>query len=140
MPVVSLTLTLDILVIVTSLAAFWAILDYQRRRRLPYPPGPRPLPLIGNLLDIPKEFSWLTFTELSKKHGMIYIAGKGLLTEQMTGDVLSFHVFGKVIVILNSIKTAKDLLESRGDIYSDRPVMPMTEMYVFSCWEFQQVV
>ena len=134
MPVVSLTLTLDILVIVTSLAAFWAIRDCQRRRRLPYPPGPRPLPLIGNLLDIPKEFSWLTFTELSKKHGMIYIAGKGLLTEQMTGDVLSFHVFGKVIVILNSIKTAKDLLESRGDIYSDRPVMPMTEMYVFSCW------
>ena len=140
MPLVSLTLTLDILVIVSSLAAFWAIRDYQRRRGLPYPPGPRPLPLIGNLLDIPKEFSWLTYTELSKKHGMIYIARKGLLTERMTGDVLSFHVFGKVIVILNSIKTAKDLLESRGDIYSDRPVLPMTEMYIFSSWASQQDV
>jgi hypothetical protein len=140
MPLVSLTLTLDILVIVSSLAAFWAIRDYQRRRGLPYPPGPRPLPLIGNLLDIPKEFSWLTYTELSKKHGMIYIARTGLLTERMTGDVLSFHVFGKVIVILNSIKTAKDLLESRGDIYSDRPVLPMIEMYVFSSWASEQDV
>ena len=71
MPVVSLMSTVDILVLVTSLAAFLAIRDYHRRRGLPYPPGPRPLPLIGNLLDIPKEFSWLSYTQLSKKHGMI---------------------------------------------------------------------
>ena len=71
MPVTFLTLTLDILVLVFSLAAFSAIYDYQRRRGLPYPPGPRPLPLIGNLLDIPKEFSWLTYSQLSNKHGMI---------------------------------------------------------------------
>lgn len=62
---------LDILVLVTSIAAFFAIRDYQRRRGLPYPPGPRPFPLIGNLLDIPKEFSWLAYTQLAKKHGMI---------------------------------------------------------------------
>jgi hypothetical protein len=49
----------------------------------------------------------------------------------MAGDVLSFHVFGKVIVVLNSLKANKDLLERRGDIYSDRPVIPIVEMYVF---------
>ncbi len=65
---------LEILVLVSSLAAFLTIRDYQRRRGLPYPPGPRPLPLIGNLFDIPKEFSWLTYTRLSKKYGMIYVA------------------------------------------------------------------
>jgi hypothetical protein len=74
MPVISLMSALDILVLVTSIAAFFSIRDYQRRRGLPYPPGPRPLPLIGNLLDIPKEFSWLAYTQLSKKHGMIYFA------------------------------------------------------------------
>jgi hypothetical protein len=58
--------------------------------------------------------------------------GKGFLTEQMTGDVLSFHVFGRVIVVLNSLKANKDLLERRGDIYSDRPVAPSIEMYVAS--------
>ena len=44
------------------------------------------------------------------------------------GDVLSFHVFGQVIIVLNSVKAAKDLLEKRGEIYSDRPVMPFYEM------------
>ena len=78
---VSLTLVLDILVLASCLAAFLAIRDLQRRRGLSYPPGPRPLPLIGNLLDIPKEFSWLTYTQLSKKHGMIYFAVRGLFTQ-----------------------------------------------------------
>jgi hypothetical protein len=44
------------------------------------------------------------------------------------GDVLSFHVFGKVIIVLNTIKSTKDLLEKRGEIYADRPVIPFYEM------------
>jgi hypothetical protein len=131
MPAVSLMSTFDILVLVSSLVAFLAIRDHQRRRGLPYPPGPRPLPLIGNLLDIPKRFSWLPYLQFSKKHGKIYFTVKGHLTERMTGDVISFHVFGKVIVVLNSYKANKDLLERRGEIYSDRPVFPIFEMYVF---------
>ncbi|KAN0115759.1 cytochrome P450 [Russula decolorans] len=109
---VSLKSILDFFVLISSLAAFLAIRDYQRRRGLPYPPGPRPLPLIGNLFDIPKEFSWLSYTQLSKKHG----------------DILSFRAFGQVIVVLNSIKVNKDLLERRPDIYSDRPVIPIFDM------------
>jgi hypothetical protein len=67
---VPLMLILDVLVVVSSLAAFLAIRDYQIRRGLLYPPGPRPLPLIGNLFDIPKEFSWLSYTRYSRKYGM----------------------------------------------------------------------
>ena len=43
---------------------------------------------------------------------------------------MSFHIFGQVIVVLSSIKATKDLLEKRGDIYSDRPVIPFYEMYM----------
>jgi hypothetical protein len=142
MPVTFVALTLDILVLVFSLAAFSAIYDYQRRRGLPYPPGPRPLPLIGNLLDIPKEFSWLTYSQLSNKYGMPVICFAAV-TEGLTalaGDILSFRVFGRVIVVLNSVKTGKDLLERRGDIYSDRPVLPSIEMYVFSGYVFTHSV
>ena len=45
------------------------------------------------------------------------------------GDVLSFHVFGQVIIVLNSVRATKDLLEKRGEIYSDRPVIPFYEMW-----------
>ncbi|KAI0289330.1 cytochrome P450 [Russula brevipes] len=109
--------TVDLLVLVLALATFMAIRDYQKRGGLPYPPGPRPLPLIGNLLDIPREFSWLWYLQLSKKYG----------------DIMSFHVFGQVIVVLNSVEMTKDLLEKRGDIYSDRPVIPIYEMM---SWEW----
>ena len=34
------------------------------------PPGPSPLPLVGNLLDIPKKSPWLTYRDLSRQYGM----------------------------------------------------------------------
>jgi hypothetical protein len=98
---------------VFALQAFRASFrDYQRRGGLPYPPGPRPLPIIGNLLCIPTKSSWLGYTRLAKKYG----------------DVMSFHVLGRVVVILGSTKATKDLLEKRGGIYSDRPTIPFFEM------------
>ncbi|KAF8257685.1 cytochrome P450 [Lactarius quietus] len=109
MPIIELFVLLSSLI---ALRAFW---DYRKRRGWPYPPGPRPLPLIGNFLDIPKDSSWLPYTELSKKYG----------------DIMSFHIFGQVIVVLSSTKATKDLLEKRGDIYSDRPVIPFYEMMDF---------
>jgi hypothetical protein len=65
----SLISILDLLVLLSVSFALSALRDYQRRRGLRYPPGPRPLPVIGNLLDIPKESSWFTYAKLSKKYG-----------------------------------------------------------------------
>jgi len=107
-----LTSILDLFAALLFLASIQAIRDHQRRRGLPYPPGPRPLPVIGNLLHIPKEYSWLAYTQYSKTYG----------------DILSFHVFGQVLVVLNTAKVAKELLDKRGIIYSDRPEIPFYEM------------
>jgi len=106
----------DVVAFLFFCLAISAIRAYQGRKGLPYPPGPQPLPVIGNLLQIPKESSWLVYTELAKKYG----------------DVLSLHVFGQVIVVLNSIKATKDLLEKRSEIYSDRPVIPFYDMMGWS--------
>jgi len=65
----SLMTILDLLVLLSFGLALSAIRDLQRRRRCP--PGPRPLPIIGNLLDIPKESSWLAYTDFSKKYGEV---------------------------------------------------------------------
>ena len=43
--------------------------DRRRRGGLPYPPGPPSWPIIGNLLDIPKDLAWRAYTDMSKKYG-----------------------------------------------------------------------
>jgi hypothetical protein len=64
-----LTFLLDLFSVLSFFASIWAIRDYRRHGGLFYPPGPRPLPIIGNLLDIPKDSSWLAYTHFSKKYG-----------------------------------------------------------------------
>jgi hypothetical protein len=128
--VVSSISVLDLFATLSFLVTLWAIRDHRRRGGLPYPPGPRPLPIIGNLLDIPKEFSWLAYARLSEKYGTVLFLEAFHFTIRVPGNILSFHVFGQVVVVLNSVEATKDLLERRGDICSDRPVVPIFEMYV----------
>jgi hypothetical protein len=45
------------------------------------------------------------------------------------GDVICFRVFNQVIIVLCSMSAIKDLLEKRGEIYSERPILPIMEMY-----------
>ncbi len=47
---------------------------------------------------------------------------------------MSFQMFGQVIVVLNTAEAAKDLLEKRSAIYSDRPWLPILEKYVLECF------
>ena len=42
-------------------------------------------------------------------------------------------MFGQVIIVLNTAEAAKDLLEKRSAIYSDRPVFRIFEMCVLDC-------
>jgi len=45
------------------------------KRGLPLPPGPKGLPLIGNILDMPTEQEWLTFAKWGEQWGKCYISG-----------------------------------------------------------------
>ncbi|KAG1874873.1 cytochrome P450 [Suillus subluteus] len=80
-----------------------------KKNPTPYPPGPRGWPLIGNVLDMPRIKPWLAFTEWGQKYG----------------DITHIEVLGRHIVVLNSVKTVMDMLDSKSTLYSDRPVLPM---------------
>ncbi|PPQ69731.1 hypothetical protein CVT24_001317 [Panaeolus cyanescens] len=79
--------------------------SYTKKKRSAYPPGPKGLPFIGNVLDMPRSWPCKTFSEWSKTYG----------------DIIYLNMIGKPMIIINSKKAAKDLLDKRSNIYSDRP-------------------
>ncbi|KAI0066611.1 cytochrome P450 [Artomyces pyxidatus] len=105
----------DLLAYTTLVIVIIALEKRRRQKGRVYPPGPRPLPLIGNLLDVPKEHQWFTFTEWARKYGEIVYA----------------HVLGKTIIVVSSTKAIRELLEKRATNYSDRPVVPFFEIMEF---------
>jgi hypothetical protein len=125
--------TVDALVISLFLYLLVTFRDSRRRRGLSYPPGPPSWPIIGNFLDIPKDKPWIAYTDMSKKYGMRNIfgtTGSPQLNHASQGDIVHLRAFSKVVVVLSSFSVIKDLLEKRGEYYSDRPSVPIVEMYV----------
>jgi len=60
---------IDCLAFSLFLYLFVAFRDHRRRRVFSYPPGPPPRPIIGNLLDVPKEVPWIAYADMSKRYG-----------------------------------------------------------------------
>ena len=42
---------------------------FSRRKRPNYPPGPKALPLLGNILDLPTKRQWNVYAEWTREYG-----------------------------------------------------------------------
>ncbi|KAF7331776.1 hypothetical protein MKEN_00057500 [Mycena kentingensis (nom. inval.)] len=106
-------MVLSLLVVLDISALFCVVLLLKRlfssKKTYPLPPGPRGLPLVGNILDMPSEKEWETFSKWSDTYG----------------DICSVTVLGQTIVVLGGTQVAVDLLDKRSAVFSDRPVCQM---------------
>ncbi|TRM68972.1 cytochrome P450 [Schizophyllum amplum] len=85
---------------------------FKKKDQLPYPPGPKGAPIIGNMNQLPHLEPFKTYTEWSKTYG----------------ELIHLTALGKHIVIVNSVRTANDLLEKMSKITSDRPENTMIKL------------
>ncbi|EED79205.1 predicted protein [Postia placenta Mad-698-R] len=95
--------------LVLGLVAAYYVWLYLDKPKKALPPGPKPLPIVGNITNLTAQELWLRASQWAKSYG----------------DVVYLHVFGQGLVFLNDYDAAVDLLEKRGAIYSDKPGLIM---------------
>jgi hypothetical protein len=117
-------------VIFPTFLASWLWSIHKARKRAPLPPGPKGLPLIGNLFQIPLEQPWEVYRDWKEQYGehdLIDILCSHLLTFA-TGDIIYLDALGQRLLVLNSLESVKDLLVSRASNYSDRADGPLLDL------------
>ncbi|KAI9058126.1 cytochrome P450 [Trametes sanguinea] len=105
-----------LLCFVTSLLLkhVWTRVNLRARSNgLPLPPGPRRLPVVGNLFNVPDSYKpWVGFRNLLQEYG----------------DVVYLELLGRPMLILGSPDVMLEFLDKRSSITSDRMISPLTKL------------
>ncbi|KZT61615.1 cytochrome P450 [Calocera cornea HHB12733] len=92
---------------VAVLALFLLLRGLRLAPTRPLPPGPRGLPFVGNLFQLPSKLMWFQMVEWSKEYGPMF----------------SYTILGQTVIVLTRVKEATDLLDRMSAKTSDRPRM-----------------
>lgn len=77
------------------------------------PPGPPPLPLIGNLLQFDRKDARQSFVDWHKQYGPFFTVWIGI----------------QPIVVVSGFKLMQELFVKRGDEFADRPSSYLMEFF-----------
>ncbi|KAJ8508608.1 hypothetical protein ONZ45_g9132 [Pleurotus djamor] len=112
-------LTISALCIVSVFLVASKRWNHNRRNGLPLPPGPRKLPVIGNLLSAPTKYQWVKYAQWSKELG---------------SDILHLQVLGTSMIVLNSVDSVQEILNHRSALTSGRSLSTMLNKLMG--WEY----
>ncbi|KAF8191276.1 cytochrome P450 [Pholiota molesta] len=99
--------------LILALGSAWVVYLFSRMRAgIPLPPGPRSLPLVGNMFQIPQKDEWPIYEAWAKKYG----------------PITYLTMLGTPMIVLNSLKVVRELMDERSGVYSNRPLMAMKEL------------
>ncbi|KAH7905951.1 cytochrome P450 [Hygrophoropsis aurantiaca] len=99
--------------ILAVLAAALIVSTRKKRRGPPLPPGPPPIPIVGNVTGVDTAYPYKSYAKLGKT----------------CGDIIYTPFFSQEILVINSEKVAKELLDRRSYNYSDRPRLRTVELF-----------
>ncbi|XP_001498220.2 cytochrome P450 2F5 isoform X1 [Equus przewalskii] len=96
-----------VLLLLLALVCLFLTLSSRSKGRLP--PGPRPLPLLGNLLQLRSQNMLTSLTKLSKKYGSVF----------------TVHLGPRRVVVLSGYQTVKEALVDQAEEFSGRGDYPV---------------
>ncbi|XP_060128269.1 cytochrome P450 2K6-like isoform X2 [Zootoca vivipara] len=104
-PIPALFLFILMITFVLKLGIFW------NKSSQNLPPGPRPLPLIGNLHIMDLKRPYRTMLKLSKQYGPVF----------------SIQMGPQKTVVLAGYETVKEALVNQADAFADRSIIPILQ-------------
>lgn len=102
-----------------------------RKPEIPLPPGPKPWPLIGNVLHMPTIRPWERYRKWCETYSRfsVNLPPENVTRRPSDSDIVYLRLPLKPAVVVGSAQAAMDLFEKRSHIYSDRNTSVMTQLY-----------
>nr|XP_028577810.1 cytochrome P450 2K6-like isoform X2 [Podarcis muralis] len=97
--------------LILTIIFIWKWGSFWNRSSKNLPPGPTPLPLVGNLHMMDLKRPYRTMLKLSKEHGPIFCIQMGF----------------QKMVVLTGYETVKEALVNQADAFAERPLIPIFE-------------
>nr|XP_061806673.1 cytochrome P450 2K1-like [Nerophis lumbriciformis] len=104
LPLSSSSVLASVLLLLAAYVAWRSASSQPDHLRASEPPGPRPLPLLGNLLHLNLHAPHRTLLEMSKKYGPVF----------------TFHMGPKKVVVLAGYQTVKEALVQHAEEFGER--------------------
>ncbi|KAK6384485.1 hypothetical protein LTS17_002048 [Exophiala oligosperma] len=98
-------------VLLLAIASVPLISTWVRKSKYKYPPGPKGIPVFGNLFQLPPKYPSAQLMEWGKQFG----------------DLFTVQLGARRWVFLNSMEATRELLDRRGRLYIGRPEFPVTQ-------------